>query len=343
MSLLPVGRAGSLGLVTAKPRTLALLIYPGVQALDAVGPLEVFAAASRVAEHFGGPPAYELALLGTQAGPIATRSGYALVAQRDYRSLRRAPDTLLIAGGEGAIEARRDRALLAWLRRMAPRVRRLGSVCTGALLLAEAGLLDGRRATTHWASCRHLQQRHPQVRVESDPIYVQDGHVYTSAGVTAGIDLALALVEQDLGPKVAREVARQLVVFMQRPGGQAQFSVQLAAQAPSTSSLANLQAFIAEHPEADLSVEALARRAAMSPRTFARRFRGELGVSPGQYVQRARVESARRRLEQADESVAQIAERCGFGCEETMRRSFLRVLRIAPGSYRARFTERRAS
>ena len=318
-----------------------MLIYPGVQALDAVGPLEVFAGASLIAEHTLGAPAYEIALIGTRSGPIETRSGYALVAQRDYRSLRRAPDTLLVSGGEGARQIRHDQALLAWLRRMSPRVRRLAAVCSGSLVLAEAGLLDGRRATTHWASCGHMQERHPKIRVEADPIFVQDGHLYTSAGVTAGIDLALALVEQDLGPSIAREVARHLVVFMQRPGGQAQFSVQLAAQAPSTTSLASLQAFIAEHPEADLSVDALARRAAMSPRTFARRFRSELGMSPGQYVQRARVESARRWLERADESVAEIAARCGFGCEETMRRSFLRLLRVAPASYRARFNDQR--
>lgn len=339
MSLLPARGACQPGLVKIVCRSVVMLIYPGAQALDAVGPLEVFAGASRLTEATSGAPAYTIALIGTSAGPIMTRSGYALVAERAYGKLRAAPDTLLIAGGDGALEARGDRALLAWLRRMAPRVRRLCSVCTGSLVLAEAGLLDGRRATTHWASCEHLRRRHPAVRVEADPIFVKDGHVYTSAGVTAGIDLALALVEEDLGAKVARTVARHLVVFMQRPGGQAQFSAQLAAQAPSSTSLASLQAYIAEHPGADLSVPALARRAAMSPRTFARRFRAELGVSPGQYVQRVRVESARRRLEQAKDSVAEIAERCGFGSEETMRRSFLRALRVAPSSYRARFND----
>jgi transcriptional regulator GlxA family with amidase domain len=324
-------------------RRIAMLIFPGFQPLDAIGPLEVFATASRYSQHMHGTRAYEIELLGIEAGPTESHSGYSLIAQRAYRAVRQAPDTLIVAGGDGSRRVRHDTKLLAWLTRMAPRVRRLASVCTGALVLAEAGLLDGRRATTHWGSCKHLQERHPQVRVEPDPIYVQDGHVYTSAGVTAGIDLALALVEQDLGAPLARSVARQLVVFMQRPGGQAQFSAQLAAQAPSSTSLASLQAFIADHPEADLSVPALARRAAMSPRTFARRWSNELGVSPGQYVQQVRVESARRRLEQADESLAQIAERCGFGCEETMRRSFLRVLRVAPSSYRARFTDARAS
>ena len=320
-------------------RTIAVLIYPGIQALDAVGPLEVFVGASHAAQATLGAPAYNVELIATSVGPITTSAGYAIVAARDYRSMRVAPDTLIVAGGQGSRCARHDRALLAWLRRMAPRVRRLCSVCTGSLVLAEAGLLDGRRATTHWASCDHLRQRHPKVRVEPDPIFVKDGHVYTSAGVTSGIDLALALVEEDLGAEIARTVARHLVVFMQRPGGQAQFSAQLAAQAPRTRSLASLQAFIAEHPEADLSVPALAQRAAMSPRTFARRFAAELGASPGQYVQQVRVESAKRRLEQADDSIAAIAVDCGFGSEETMRRSFLRVLRVAPSSYRARFTD----
>lgn len=318
-------------------RSVAVLIYPGIQALDAVGPLEVFTGASRLWRAQHGAAAYTVELLGPQAGAIDTQSGYALVAQRPYRALRRAPDTLLIAGGAGSRSARLDRALLSWIKRMAPRVRRLCSVCTGSLILAEAGLLDGRRATTHWTACEHMQARHPEVRVEPDPIFVKDGSIYTSAGVTAGIDLALALVEEDLGARVARTVARHLVVFMQRPGGQAQFSAQLAAQAPHSSSLAELQAFIAEHPEADLSVPALARRVGMSPRTFARRFRSELGKSPGQYVQQARVQSAQLRLEQSDDAVPAVAERCGFGSEETMRRSFLRLLRVGPNSYRERF------
>jgi len=318
-------------------RSIAILVYPGVQALDAVGPLEVFAAANQIALPNLGGAAYDIELVGLGAGTVDTQSGYALVARRSYRQLRRPPDTLLVAGGIGSRVVRTDRRLQGWLRRMARHVRRLCSVCTGSLVLAEAGLLDGRRATTHWSACAHLAERHPAVRVEPDPIFVKDGNVYTSAGVTAGIDLALALVEEDLGPSAARTVARYLVMFVQRPGGQAQFSAQLASQAPQSTPLTDLQAFIADHPEADLSVPTLARRAGMSPRTFARKFRSELGMTPGHYVQRTRVESARRRLEQGEEGVPTIAETCGFGTEETMRRTFLRVLRVPPSGYRERF------
>jgi transcriptional regulator GlxA family with amidase domain len=220
-------------------------------------------------------------------------------------------------------------------------VRRLCSVCTGALVLAEAGLLDGKRATTHWAQLDHLQKRHASVRVERDPIFVRDGKVYTSAGVTAGIDLTLSLVTDDIGAEAARTVARWLVVFLQRPGGQAQFSAQLSAQAPSDGAFHALQSYIAEHPERDLSVPALASRMGMSERNFARKFRDQLGVSPAQYVLRARVESARMRLEKSSDSIETVAARCGFGTEETMRRSFQKVVRVAPRGYRARFSRAR--
>jgi transcriptional regulator GlxA family with amidase domain len=232
---------------------------------------------------------------------------------------------------------RHDKKLLAWIARKAPQVRRLCSVCTGALILAEAGLLDGRRANTHWASCAHLQERHPKVRVESDPIYVQDGSIYTSAGVTAGIDLALALVESDLGAQHARTVARWLVVFLQRPGGQAQFSTHVSAVPAQADEFKDLQAFIAEHPERDLSVNMLAAHVGMSPRNFARRFQAELGISPAKYVRCVRVETARARLEKGNESIESVAERCGFGTEETMRRSFQELVRVAPRNYRQRF------
>jgi len=325
------------------PRRVVVLIYPGVQALDAVGPLEVLHAANRLLQASGKPAAYAIELVAPTAGPQQTRSGYALVAQRPYASVRGAIDTLIVAGGEGARVARADRALLSFVRRTARRVRRLCSVCTGALILAEAGLLDGRRATTHWASCAQLQARHPKVRVERDPIFVQDGAVYTSAGVTAGIDLTLALVEADVGAELSRTVARWLVVFLQRPGGQAQFSAQLAAQPAQATDFKQLQGYIAEHPERDLSVPALAARVGMSPRNFARRFHSELGVTPARYVRSVRVETARARLEQGSESVERIAERCGFGTEESMRRSFLALVRVAPRNYRQRFARARSA
>jgi len=322
---------------TSAPRTVVVLIYPGLQPLDAIGPLEVFAGANALRRAMGKPEPYCVELVAPKAGPQLGESGYAIVAPRAYDELRYAIDTLLIVGGDGSRVVRGDPKLRGWLKRAAKRVRRLCSVCTGALVLAEAGLLDGRRATTHWALVDHLRTRHPKVQVERDPIFVRDGSIYTSAGVTAGIDLALALVEEDEGAELARTIARWLVVFLQRPGGQAQFSAHVAAAAPRDASFHELQAFIAEHPEHDLSVPALAARMAMSPRNFARRFREQLGASPAQYVLRVRVESARARLEQGDENIETVARRCGFGTEETMRRSFQKLVHVAPRGYRQRF------
>jgi len=222
------------------------------------------------------------------------------------------------------------------LRATAPRARRVASVCTGAFLLARAGLLDGRRATTHWAWCEELARRFPQVAVERDPIFVADGNVRTSAGVTAGMDLALALVEEDLGPRAALEVARQLVLFVRRPGGQAQFSAGLAAQAQHAP-LRELQAWMADHLDADLGVEALAARAHMSPRSFARAFRRETATTPAAYVEALRVERARLLLETTPAAVTEVARACGFGTVETLRRAFARRLGVAPAAYRSRF------
>ena len=220
---------------------------------------------------------------------------------------------------------------------MAQRVRRLGSVCSGAFVLAEAGLLDGRRATTHWSVCDALAQRYPRVRVDPDPIFIRDGRIYTSAGVTAGMDLALALVEEDHGREIALHVARELVLFLRRPGGQSQFSAQLALQTTDHQPLRELQAWIAEHPSADLSVATLAARVAMSPRNFARVFVRELGLTPARFVEQIRVEAARRRLEESAHGVDLIASECGFGSAESMRRSFVRTLRVPPSAYRSRF------
>jgi transcriptional regulator GlxA family with amidase domain len=248
------------------------------------------------------------------------------------------PDTLVVAGGQGARAAVADRELIAWLREAAPRVRRLASVCTGAFLLAEAGLLDGRRATTHWRACAALARDYPRVRVDPDPIFVRDGNVYTSAGVTSGMDLALALVEEDHGREVALGVARGLVLFLKRPGGQSQFSAQLSAQLASRQPIQELQAWIVENVHRDLSVDALAARAGMSPRNFARVFTREVGATPARFVEIARVEAARRRLEEeGGRGVEAVASECGFGSAETLRRAFLRRLRVSPADYRARF------
>jgi transcriptional regulator GlxA family with amidase domain len=316
-----------------------MVAFPDVQILDVTGPLEVFARAARWLADAGrsGPVAYEVELLAAAAGTIRTSSGLRLGVDRPYGATGDRLDTLLVAGGVGTAGAMRDRALLAWLRRMAHRVRRLGSVCSGAFVLAEAGLLDGRRATTHWSVCDALAQRYPRVRVDPDPIFIRDGRVYTSAGVTAGMDLALALVEEDHGREIALHVARELVLFLRRPGGQSQFSAQLALQTTDHQPLRELQAWIAEHPSADLSVATLAARVAMSPRNFARVFARELGTTPARFVEQIRVEAARRRLEESAHGVDLIASECGFGSAESMRRSFVRTLRVPPSAYRSRF------
>jgi transcriptional regulator GlxA family with amidase domain len=233
---------------------------------------------------------------------------------------------------------RSNAAMLAWLRRQSVRVRRIASVCTGAFLLAEAGLLKGRRATTHWGACEELARDFPDTVVEPDTIFVRDGAIYTSAGVTSGMDLALALVEEDCGRDVALAVARELVMFLQRPGGQAQFSAQLAGQLAEHEPLRELQTHILEHPEEDLSIGALARRAAMSPRNFARVFTREVGRTPARFVASARVETARRLLEETREPLEQVASRSGLANPETLRRTFMRLVGIAPGQYRERFT-----
>ncbi len=323
---------------------MAIFTFPGAQTLDATGPAEVFAASSAwLAEHRGHrEPAYRVEILARRAGPVRMGSGLGLVADRAYASLRGPVDTLLFAGGSAGIAgALADPKLLPWLRRTAPRVRRLGSVCTGAFFLAEAGLLDGRRATTHWAAVERLARRHPAVRVEPDAIYVRDGALVTSAGVTAGMDLALALVEEDWGREVALGVARQLVMFLKRPGGQSQFSAHLEAQTRSGGALAGLPDHVAASLADDLSVPALATRFAMSPRNFARVFAREFGVTPAKYVERVRLERARACLEDPGCGLEEVARSCGFGNEERMRKTFLRHLRVLPREYRRRFSEAR--
>jgi transcriptional regulator GlxA family with amidase domain len=245
--------------------------------------------------------------------------------------------TLMVCGGRGArLNAREPRVTRA-VRRLAMHASRISSVCTGAFVLAGAGLLDGRRATTHWTRCKELQTQFPNVQVEDAPIYVRDGDVYTSAGVTAGIDLALALVEEDLGREVASLVARHLVVFVRRAGGQAQFSAQLAAASAEREPLRELMAFIVDQPDAELDVPALAARAHLSVRHFSRLFRAETGLSPAAYVERVRVETARRLLENSARSVEQVAAAAGFGTPEALRRAFARLLTVSPREYRARF------
>ena len=319
-------------------RRIAIVTFDGAQSLDVTGPLETFAIASaQAAERTPqAAPAYQVEVLAAQAGPVRMNSGLRLVADRAYGRVQGGIDTLVVSGGDVAAAAR-DVLLRRWLARMAGRVRRLASVCSGSFILAEAGLLDGRRATTHWAGVPLMTRRYPRITVEPDSIFVRDGTVYTSAGVTAGIDLALALVEEDLGRSIALATARRLVVFLKRPGGQSQFSSHLAAQEVASGALRDLPAWIIEHLDEDLAVERLAARVAMSPRNFARVFRRETGTTPAKYVERARVEAARRRLEDGREGLGEVATACGFGSGEHMRRTFLRHVGVVPHDYRRRF------
>lgn len=320
-------------------RRMAMVAFPDVQILDVVGPLAIFGDVARWTRNHGqhAPVRYEVEVLAAEAGPLRSSCGVQLVADRSYRDATGRFDTLLVAGGLGTAAASADPALLDWLRRTAPRVRRLGSVCTGTFVLAAAGLLKGRRVATHWGSAERLQRLHPELSVDADPIFLRDGNIYTSAGVTAGMDMALALVEEDCGREIALAIARMMVLFLRRPGGQSQFSAQLSVQSADREPLRDLQAWILDHLADDCSVHRLAKRVAMSPRNFARVFTAEVGVTPGRFVERVRVEAARRRLEESDDSVDQVAERCGFGSSEGLRKAFLRTVCVAPSAYRSRF------
>ncbi len=325
----------------ARMRSVLVIAFEDVQILDVAGPLEVFNIASRLLERDArGASGYRLELAAPQRGPVRTSNGLQLIAASTVSHISVAPDTLLVAGGPGARAAARDPHLLGCLTRLALDARRVGSVCTGALVLAAAGLLDGRRATTHWQACSELSRDHPEVRVLPNSIFVQDGKFWTSAGVTAGMDLALALVEQDVGRKLALRTAQHLVMYLKRPGGQAQFSSTLAAQHTLGPTLDDLVVWISDHLADDLRVERLARVCGMSPRNFARRFVAELGVSPARFVEQLRIEAARRRLEESRDGLDQIAQDCGFGSGEVMRRTFHRRLSVSPRDYRQRFQSR---
>jgi transcriptional regulator GlxA family with amidase domain len=327
----------------SRPRRVVLVAFPGVQSLDLTGPSEVFSLADRAhtADLRTADPdpghVYELELITRDGAPFSTSSGLTLTPDSGLDDCRGPIDTLVVLGGLGVRDAARDERLVAWLRLAAPRSRRVCSVCTGAFLLARAGLLDGRRATTHWAACDALSRNYPTLDVEPDPIFVRDGNVYTSAGVTAGIDLALALVEEDLGRQAALDVARALVLFIRRPGGQAQFSIGLAGQSAERPGIRELQLWMADNLQADLSVAALAERAFMSPRNFARVFSREVGTTPAAFVESLRVERARALLESTELQLDAIARQCGFGTVETLRRSFGRRVHVSPSDYRARF------
>ena len=319
------------------PRRVVMIAMPCAEVMEIGGTLDVFYAANLLlAEARSSDPGYAIEVV-SPAPIVRSWPGLCIKAERSYHDIRGPVDTLIITGTDTPAQATQDAELITWLARVAPRTRRLVGMCTGTFLLAAAGLLDGRRATSHWLFCDELTRQFPQIQVERDPIYVRDGAIYTGVGASAGLDLALALVEQDVGCRIALAVAKREVFFLKRPGGQAQFSVQLSAQIAEREPLRDLQIWIVDHPHADLSVEALARRTAMSPRNFCRVFVREIGMTPGRFVERVRLEAARRLLEESARSVPAIADACGFGTAETMRLAFHRALGVSPTTYRSRF------
>ncbi|MEM7399855.1 MAG: GlxA family transcriptional regulator [Pseudomonadota bacterium] len=319
---------------SAKPLEIAFFIYPGVKLLDLAGPMQVFNDARRQPM---GLPAYQTAVVSVDGNEVVTDTPVSLRSE-PASTWRRRIDTLVVVGGKGARAASLDPQVVDSVRDLAARSRRVASICTGAFVLAAAGSLDGRRAVTHWQYCSDLAREHPGVCVDSNPIFVRDGNVWTSAGVTAGIDLALALVREDLGREVSLSVARDLVVFAIRPGGQDQFSATLHNQVSDQASrFDELHAWLQENLAKDLRVEVLSDKVGMSPRNFARQYLAKTGSTPAKTVEAMRVEAARRYLEETDLTVARVADICGFRSDERMRKSFLRTLAVAPHDYRRRF------
>jgi transcriptional regulator GlxA family with amidase domain len=319
-------------------RHIVIAAYEGVSLLDLAGPLEAFRTASAFDIRGERRVAYECTVVSFSGGAVKTAGGVEIVT-RSIRTLGAAPiDTLIVPGAFALDDVTRDRRLVEWVGTAAASCRRVCSVCIGSFLLAAAGVLDGRRATTHWMHAPALARRHPRITVESDAIFVRDGRIWSSAGVTTGIDLALALIEQDAGRDVAINVARILVVYLKRAGGQSQYSALLAAQAESESdAFSELERWIAEHLRKDLRVEVLAERVHMSPRNFARVYARKRGRTPAKAVEAIRLDAARRRLEETNDQIAAIAGDCGFSDEEQMRSAFIRALKIPPREYRKRF------
>lgn len=317
----------------SRPKTIGILALPGVQMLDVAGPLDVFAEANVQS----GRQAYAPSVVSTVKGHIVSSSGLRIVPDMTLGIRQPAVfDTLLVAGAPHLGETPADPALLGWLRNYAPQSRRFGSVCSGAMILAETGLLDGRRITTHWAVAEQLARRFPKVRIEIDALHIRDGRLRTAAGVTAGLDLALALVEEDLGREIAKQVASQLVMFFKRPGGQLQFSRRGEANPVGRSALQEIQRWVIAHPAADASTTMLAARVGLSPRHLARLFRREIGMTPATWVETIRIDVARQMLE-TGERPKQAAAACGFSDIDTFRRAFLRQAGVTPAEYRRRY------
>ncbi|MGD9545371.1 MAG: GlxA family transcriptional regulator [Methylocystis sp.] len=319
-------------------RRVGFLVYPDCQSLDLSGPLETFHWANLMLSVLRKPPTYQLLVIAEAVGPVPTMSGLQIFASHSYSEMVEGLDTLVVVGGYGCEAATEDLPLLEWVRSIAPRTRRIVSICTGAFILAQAGLLEHRRATTHWLYADRLAKAYPSVDVDASRIFVRDGNVYTSGGITAGIDLALALVEEDMGRDAMLGVARSLLVFPRRPGSQSQFKGHTSMiERPLRGDISELQTWMLAHPEADLSVPALADRMAMSERSFSRLFRSETGETPAEFAERARADAARAKLEHTNSSIEVIAMESGFGNAERMRRTFQRLFDASPAEYRARF------
>jgi transcriptional regulator GlxA family with amidase domain len=319
-------------------RRIVFTVYEGVSLLDLAGPLEAFRVADAFSSSRSRRAGYECIVVSSRGGSVMTADGVELVTTSVRSEPKKAIDTLVVPGGFRVDDVTRDRALVRWIRKAAPDCRRVCSVCVGSFLLAEAGILDGRKAATHWMHAPLLASRYPAVAVEPDAIFIRDGRVWSSAGVTSGIDLALSLIEQDAGRKVAIDVARMLVVYLKRAGGQSQYSALLAAQAQSNSdTFGELEQWIAENLNSDLRVAALAERVHMSPRNFARLYAKTRARTPAKTVEAIRIDAARRQLEETADRITAIAEACGFGDEERMRTAFIKVLGVPPREYRKHF------
>ena len=314
------------------PRRVAMLIYPGVTPLDVAGPLEVFGFANTITKQ----KLYDVVTVAPTAAPVPTPLGFALMPAYAMTALPLPVDTLLVSGGGGP-DAGCDPAISDWLKHATPQARRFGSICTGAFALGAADLIAGKRVTTHWKFGEELARRNPTATVDINPIFIRDGNLYTSAGISAGIDLALAMVEEDHGRDLALAIARSLVLFLKRTGGQAQFSTELAAQFSSVPAIQKIQHWCHENPNDDLRVATLAKRAAMSTRTFIRMFHEDTGRTPAEFVESVRLQAARRLLEETDLAAKAVATRCGFGSAATLQRLFMRRLGVSPTQYRDKF------
>jgi transcriptional regulator GlxA family with amidase domain len=322
-----------------KPIRVGLVGYDGIQALDLIGPVDAFTFATIEDENRKSEPGYEVVVLGISNKPFRAESGILMYPQA---TLREAPvlDTLIIPGGKGARIGSVGEHIAKWISTRAGRIRRIASVCTGIYPLAQSGLLDGRKVTTHWRFADDVARRFPKLRVNPDALFLQDGPFYTAGGVTASVDLALALIEEDYGPRVALSVARELVVFLKRPGGQNQYSEPLAFQISSTDRMADLASWMLGHLRSDLSLDALAKRVCLSPRHFARRFKQAFAGTPAEFVENLRLDEARRRLTERTQTIERVAESVGYTSDDAFRRAFERRFGVNPSSYRSRFEAR---